>query len=166
VRGLFRPVAHGSRSVDLAGWATVLFPEWKQDDGMAYGSWSRNSRRTLHAGSGTYAAENVRAKNKRPADCSSRALGRGLDGLFLHVARPIKSVNSPRDVGDYATSSVQSQHLDRTISMARPGSRPPPALTCARRTGVVQCAYIGAGSRRTLPWIFSSRRVPTCACRS
>jgi hypothetical protein len=26
VRSLFRPVAHGSRPVDLAGWATVLFP--------------------------------------------------------------------------------------------------------------------------------------------
>ena len=50
----------------LAGWATVVSPKRKQDYGMACGSWSRNSRRTLHAGSGTYAAENVRTKTKGP----------------------------------------------------------------------------------------------------
>jgi hypothetical protein len=65
-RGADSSFAHGSRRVHLAGWATVLFPAWKQDDGLACGSQSRDSRRTLHAGSGTFTAENVRAKTKGP----------------------------------------------------------------------------------------------------
>ena len=116
MRSLFRPVAHGSRCGHLAGWATVLFPEWKQDDGLACGSQSRGSHRTLHAGSGTFAAETL-GQNKRPADCSSRALGRGLDGLFLHVGAAHQVGELTARHAKYATSSAQSQHLDRTISI-------------------------------------------------
>lgn len=47
------PVHRGTRP---APWATVTFPRREHDDGMACGSRSRNTRRTLHAVSGTGAA--------------------------------------------------------------------------------------------------------------
>jgi hypothetical protein len=80
----------------LAGWATVTFRR-EQDDGMACGSRSRNSRRTLHAGSGTCAAVVVRAKRNGPPTVSSRAVRSRLRWSGGTVARPIKSVKSPRD---------------------------------------------------------------------
>ena len=115
----FRCVPRGGtksvRSRMAPGVAWPAGPPWrlpcgKQDDGLACGSRSRSSRRTLHAGSGTCAAW-FRAENEKSPPTVSRGLSQRLRWFFGPVYSRLhgpSNRNSPREMNVTAQLSVNA----------------------------------------------------------